>query len=386
MVDLYKELKLHWDSKTPAVVATIIDTGGSTYRQVGAKSLILNSGRIIGTLSGGCVEEDIYEHAQSVLQEGAPRTIKYDFRGEGDLLWGLGLGCNGSLSIWLQPFDPVRNPSMAKGLLNVFRKQLTATAPFSVMTVIQSEGDRIPPGTQRISDRQNGSVHTEGWEEAARVASCLREADRSKLVQVTMKTHKGERINVACYIETMKPVPRLLIFGGGADALPLVKKAKLLDWHVTVVDHRPEYANSKRFPPADRVVLLPRGEFVEGVAPDKATSVVIMTHHYQQDRLFLGKLLPYPFPYLGVLGPRKRTEKLLRDIESQGVPLTKGMLEKLHAPVGLDIGAETPEEIALSILSEVVASRSGRSGRPLRLRKGPIHERVPDPVGVEAGI
>jgi xanthine dehydrogenase accessory factor len=382
MLDLVEGLEECWRNSKPAVLATIIDTHGSTYRGIGAQSLILEDGRIIGTVSGGCVEGDIYEHAREVMQSGVPRTIHYDFRGSGDLLWGLGVGCNGSLTIWLAPFHPAKNPAQAEQLLQVMRLHVTSPRSFSIVTVIQSsDADALPPGTQVALGHdleESGALH--GWGEIAERAAQYRAMGRSGLVWSDLSGAHGETIQVQCFIHTVRRVPRLVIFGAGPDAIPLVRGAKLLQWHVTVVDHRPGFAAKDRFPDADNIIVAPLGTFPH-LEVDEETNVVIMTHHFEQDQLFLAEMLTRKIAYLGILGPRARTEKLLENIESnrKAIGLHPLKMKAFYSPVGLDIGAETPEEIAFSILSEMICARTKRSGMPLKLRKGPIHERKGDP-------
>jgi xanthine dehydrogenase accessory factor len=379
MLDLLKGLEECWSSGRPAVLATIIDTQGSTYRGVGAQCLILEDGRIIGTVSGGCVEGDIYEHAREVMQSGVPRTLQYDFRGSGDLLWGLGVGCNGSLTIWLAPFHPATYPAQAKQLLQVMRLHAASPRSFSIVTVIQSsDAAALPPGTLVAlgHDREEGGA-LHGWGEIAERAAQYRAAGRSGLAWIDLSGSGGETIRVQCFIHTVRRVPRLVIFGAGPDAIPLVRGAKLLQWHVTVVDHRPAFAATDRFLDADEIIVAPMGT-VPPLDVDEETNVVIMTHHFEQDQLFLAEMLTRTIAYLGILGPRARTEKLLEKIESnrKAIGLHPLKMKAFHSPVGLDIGAETPEEIAFSILSEMICARTRRSGMPLRLRKGPIHERT----------
>ncbi|WP_164553272.1 XdhC family protein [Brevibacillus marinus] len=343
MLAIWKELENCWETKTSAAIATIIATSGSTYRAAGAKSLILPDGTIRGTLSGGCVEGDIYEHAKQVISSGIPQTIRYDFRGDGDLPWGLGVGCNGALNIWLEPFAPLQQPEKALQTLEIFRKQLP-----SVTIIASSQPHRYAAGTKYIPGKD--------------------QADFPLPAEPGLCTVQHGDVRLELYCEVMKPIPRLFVFGAGPDAVPLVRGAKLLQWLVTVVDHRPAYANKERFPEADQIIVVPPGTYPSDLAIRETDYAVIMTHHFQQDALFLRRLLSAPLSYLGILGPQHRTERLL----PEGAVLAD---TPLYSPIGLDIGAETPEEIAISILSEIICHVNGSAGTSLKFRKGPIHQR-----------
>jgi xanthine/CO dehydrogenase XdhC/CoxF family maturation factor len=178
------------------------------------------------------------------------------------------------------------------------------------------------------------------------------------------------------FSDDVQPPPHILVLGAGDDAKPVVRLAKELGWHVTVGDSRGEFATKSRFPGADAVVVCPTSELIGAIAPPPDALAVVMTHHYVHDVPLLRDLLPRSLPYVGLLGPKKRAGKILKDLQSQGHIITPAQLERLHAPVGLDLGAETPEEVALSIISEMRATLAQRDGRPLRDRDRAIHEDI----------
>jgi xanthine/CO dehydrogenase XdhC/CoxF family maturation factor len=193
------------------------------------------------------------------------------------------------------------------------------------------------------------------------------EQDRSQV-----KSYNWAEGYIEVLLEVIQPVP-LLIFGAGYDAIPVARFAKALGWHVTVVDGRPAYAREDQFPDVDSVVLCPPESIRQHLRLNPRTVAIIMTHHYASDLELLRTLLPSPVRYIGILGPKRRTERLLQALQSEGLPITETDLQRVYSPVGLDVGAETPEEIALSILSEIQAVINRRSGDPLRNRKGGIH-------------
>lgn len=357
MLEILKALQQCWANKERAVLATIVDVDGSAYRREGARCLVLESGSVVGTISGGCVEGDLLEYARQVIDTGIPREIRYDFRSEGDLFWGLGVGCNGALTIWLQPFDPLHRPGQAQQLIQEFEQRRSTLEEYRSGLVLESKDPtRVPVGSHLILNRRNA-----GSADPFHIFSGL-----------THHTVNG--VSVKLFVETVKPRPRLVIFGAGPDAVPLVEGAKRLHWHVTVADHRRDYLDQELFAAADKRVLTSRNHNSQISVMNEAY-VVVMTHNYELDRMLVQSLLPAAIPYLGVLGSRNRIERMLNDIRWECGELNEDELSKLHSPVGLDIGADSPEEIALSILSELVCRKNVRSGQSLRLRKEPLHER-----------
>jgi xanthine/CO dehydrogenase XdhC/CoxF family maturation factor len=197
-------------------------------------------------------------------------------------------------------------------------------------------------------------------------ARCLADG---RTVTVTFETLNGGRVQAL--VEAVRPPTPLVIFGAGHDAVPLVRAAKQLGWHVTVADRRPGYAKADRFPLADVVVGDELDTLVQKVNVTPDTVAVVMMHHYPDDRVLIEKLLVSPARYVGALGPRARTERILSE---SGRTFSSEQLERLHAPVGLDIGAEGPEQVALAVVAEIVAALSKRPGTPLRDRRAPIHD------------
>ncbi|MFB4165497.1 XdhC family protein [Alteribacillus sp. JSM 102045] len=360
MLHLINELEHCWLHKEKAVIATIINTEGSTYRQTGAKSIFYENGNIIGVLSGGCVEGDIFEYCKTVMRTGEPQIINYDLRDE-DALWGLGVGCDGGLTIFLQLFDPEKNPLVAHNILLTYRKSLTSPEPYRLVTVTRSGEE------EKISA---GSV----WD----YNDFMEETDPSKVEDYTLfkikalSKEEGKPFPVECFMETIQPTPKIVIFGAGSDAVPVTQLAKNLGWHVSLVDHRPEYLTREKFPHIDRFVHISSPGDMETLDFEGDVSVVIMSHHFEKDLFYLEKMLSKNLTYLGVLGARQRTRRLMESLERQGTTFPSDM-SNLHYPVGLDVGAETPEEIALSILAEMLKVKNGRNGSSLHLKAGSIH-------------
>lgn len=357
MMEIYEGLKRCLEKKERAVIATIIGVEGSAYRREGAACLIREDGTVIGTVSAGCVEGDLFEHAKSVLETGIARQQHYDFRPEGDLLWGLGLGCNGALQVLLQPFDPVHDPACADKLFHMYETKVSCRKACMVGIVIESDDPaKLPVGSPYIFEQE--------YQETLYFLG-----GSNGFTQLEI-----EGVSVTMYLENVRPRPRLVVCGAGPDAIPLVQGAKALGWHVTLVDHRKEAISRDAFSAADELQLINRDDYDKLSIPDDA-HVVVMTHNYLLDAMLVKALLPTSIPYLGVLGPRRRTDRILEESGMENDGSHPDMLSKLHAPIGLDIGADSPQEIALSILAELTCKRNQRTGQSLTLRKEPLHDR-----------
>lgn len=316
------------DSTTgqPAALATLVKVEGSSYRRPGARLLLLPDDTRIGSISGGCLEEDVMERARRVLATGNPELAVYDTTAENDLVWGVGLGCQGVVRIFIEQVSPIRPDWVAALRANLHERRDTALS-------VDYTGP-APRGTR-----------------------------------LTVAAGTGEE----SFCETVPAPPALIICGAGDDAQPLARLAKQTGWHVTVADARAAYATAHRFPEADRIIAHPINVITAGLRLDVRTFAVVMTHRYADDREFLRALLPHDFPYLGQLGPRVRTDRLLNDLKADGLTLTDAQLAKLHAPVGLDLGGSTPETVALAILAELQTRLTGRTLGHLRDHPGPIH-------------
>jgi len=317
----------------PWVLATLVTVEGSSYRRAGARALIAPNGDRLGSISGGCLEEDILARAARVAAEGRAEVALYDTTSENDLVWGVGLGCHGIVRVLIEPLS-----GHSKWLARV--NEALSGGPACDVRVTWSANDGRPLGTELAEESEAGLV--------------------------------GD--STAGVFEQRFYAPTgLFVYGAGDDAQPLVRMGAELGWAVTVADPRAAFATGPRFPAAQRVLTGRSDQLVELTAPNPGSIAVIMTHHYVHDLPLLRALLPRPLAYLGLLGPRKRAEKMLDVLESEGRKVTDEMRARLFAPVGLDLGAEGAEEVALSILAEMKATLASRNARPLRERIGPIH-------------
>ena len=327
-----------------AALATLVKVEGSSYRRPGARLLLTAEGRRAGSISGGCLEDDVAGHAREVLASGVAKAVTYDTTTENDLVWGVGLGCHGVVHVLIEKLG-AQLPWAA-----VLRENLRRRVPTELAVVWRSPD----PGLL-------------GTRLAVELAAAPEPAPAPR-GQAGMTAP-----NTEVFRQVIAPPVPLVVFGAGNDAQPLVRLARELGWQVTVVDPRPALATPARFPDADSVVIARPEEVTARLALGPDTVAVVMTHHYAHDVPLLRNLLPCPLAYLGLLGPRKRAEKILSDLVTGGLPLTPETHARLHAPVGLDLGAETPEEVALAIVAEIQAVLTGRDARPLRERTSPIH-------------
>ncbi len=359
---IISELKKCLDNGQRAALATIVKVEGSTYRREGVRCLITEGGRILGIISGGCVEKDIFEHALEVMDTGSSKTVNYDFRPADDLLWGLGVGCNGALTLWIEPFDSTRFPTIAMSIYEDLNSRLNCRRSYTAVTVIESNNVcKLPVGTRFVSDK-----HDEVFQNFDSMISYIEDREISGVM-------------AKVFVEKVRPRNRLVVFGAGFDAVPLVKYAKLMHFYVTVVDHRLDFANKQHFPEADEIIH-PIKNCYDEIDIDDTAHYVVMTHNYLIDEQIVRFLLPTSIPYLGMLGPRKRIKRIIDRIAVDGLTFDSEQMEKLHSPAGLDIGAESPEEIAISILSEITAKQNQCNGTFLRDGKGFLHKRSIDIV------
>lgn len=331
------------DRGEPLVLATVAQTLGSTYRKAGAQMLIAGDGRVAGLLSGGCLEADLMARAFKVLQTGETATVHYDTRSSDDVIWGIGLGCEGAMTILLTRLDRANDYQPFKFASQCRFDQIEAS--FAVVT--RSDNSKLAPGAAFWTQNKRSLPATVA---AAMDVSTPRGAGPSSRVV--------EADHATFLVVPIELPPRLLLLGAGPDAMPLVEIAGLMNWQVTVLDHRPAYAVAERFPRARRVVLKPSAELPQELRTGQYDAAVVMSHHLLSDQAYLAALADSSIPYVGLLGPAPRRIRLLHEIGDRAAKLSG----RLYGPIGLDIGARSPETIALAIVSEIQAVMAGRDG------------------------
>lgn len=325
------------------VLVTIIDTSGSTYRKTGAMMLISPDGSFEGMISGGCLEGDLLEHAAGVFETGEPAYVTYDMSADDDLIWNLGIGCDGVIHLMLQRLDRGNG-------LEIFRQVETSHLEREavLLALVTHVKSGLCAGEMALRDTSGVTIGQPGLLPLLEEKAANWPDWRSRVVET-----EGARVMLI----NMPAQTRVLICGAGPDAVPVAQACCNLGWDVVVTDHRPAFARAERFPD-DCTVMHQRQEALhENLDLAEIDAAVIMTHHLESDATYLGQLCDKPLRYLGLLGPRARKGRLR---EMAGCPD-----RELFGPVGLDIGAELPSSIALSIASEIHAVLNRRDGRSL---------------------
>jgi xanthine dehydrogenase accessory factor len=373
-------------------LATVVSVEGSSYRRPGARMLVREAGTCTGTISAGCLETDVVEHAKRVLRTGAAKLLEYNTASTSDeMAWGLGLGCNGIVRVLV---EPLASGSLYVGALRRSCEARPDAASVSVATVYQYASSEPAPAAARIAAGarlvidEAGEVSHEnlGGEIAAMLESEVRALTRGGVTSAA-RIYDLDGVTARVFIETFLPPVPLVVFGAGPDALPVVELARALGWRTEVVDPQARPASRSRFAIADRVTLSRPHDVGAHVRITPRTMTLLISHNYSHDLALLRLLLASPARYIGVMGPRKRTERMLRELAAtEGtVRLEETNLARLHSPAGLDIGANGPAEIALSIIAEMRAVLDGRSGGMLRERRGSIHGSPDDGECVTSG-
>jgi xanthine/CO dehydrogenase XdhC/CoxF family maturation factor len=354
-----------------AVIATVVKVEGSAYRRPGARMIIAQLGDATGTVSGGCLESDVSKKAWWLTASGKPSIRTYSTGEDDDELeeaeLSFGLGCNGTVHILFERVYP-QTASLVGDLL---RDVKNSGRPAALATVIGSASERHTAIGERVALTPSGEAKVlvrERWLAQAMADDLQAVLDASRSAT---RTYDGPGGEVEVLLEYIPAPRRMVIFGAGHDASPLVSMARLQGWHITVIDARAHFARPQRFPDADRVLAAALETMPDMAAMVADAAVVVMTHSLTQDRHWLGQVLQGAPRYIGQLGPRSRTERLLDELPA---PLRESpALARLHYPVGLDLGGDTPDSVALSMLSEINAVFNGRNGGMLKHREASIH-------------
>lgn len=377
-----------WKEATAAgaqvVLATVVRTRGSVYRRAGARMLIRLDEQgectATGAISGGCLERDVCERAVRVAATGEAVVVTYDTAAAEDIVWGLGLGCDGVVEVLLESLNDEAGTEMMLFLAACLGRRERG----SMATIFRTNFGSTPDTSARVGARL--MLGADGTLAGHMVCRALADELHAAAAAMTMTADTGSGVSqtksyetqygrVEVFIESVEPPVSLVIFGAGADAVPLTRLAHETGMHVTLVDHRAAYATAGRFSVVDRIIISRPETIANEVTLDARTIAVVMTHSYEHDRELLKTLIAGRARYIGMLGPKRRTERMLIELLSDAAfELADDDLARLHAPVGLDIGAETPAEIAVSIIAEVRAVLAGRAGGPLKERHAPIHE------------
>ena len=336
-----------------AALATVVRVRGSAYRHEGAKMLVAEDGATTGNVSGGCIEADVREVALSVLASSKAELRSYYAGSDPIAAWDLGVGCEGQVDVLVERATDARANE---------RALLDATSPFASCVLVESAGRRLVV----TASGSEGGLAGPGFDASVAAAA------RSVIEGGSSAIHRVAGRDV--FIDVLTPPPQLVVVSAGEDARPLARFAAAIGFRVVVVDHRPGLLTRQRFPMAASLVDATPEELLGRLDLRGDTFAVVMTHHYADDREYLRALLDTSVAYIGILGPRQRTDRILKQLAARG-PVDES---RVYGPVGLDIGTDGAEQVAISALSEILAVRSGREPTSLRERRQPIHADVGD--------
>lgn len=366
ILEAYKQVDF---SERKAALATVVQVKGSSYRSPGARMLMLDNGRWVGSISGGCLEGDALRKARQVIMNNVPRTVTYDTSNDEDNDLGIGLGCNGIIDILIEPIDP----QQTDGPIAQLESYIKYGNMGGSATVFQSDHPQFPVGSKANLNDLGAMVYSHPK---------LAEVVKTDLVAVVKNQKPGIKYytlgkhKIGVFLELIQPGIDLLIFGGGFDAKPVTELAHVLGWNVRVTDECVAHLVPINFPKADHMQSCKREYVHKEINITPYTAIVLMSHNLKYDEEVLSQIINSDAPYIGILGPKKRAEKLFIALrEKYNIEISKDQMDKIHAPIGLDIGAETPDEIAISIISEIQAKFTNRSGGFIKYRTGPIHHR-----------
>ncbi len=370
IADIIFAFKKAQQQNKKAALATVVHVEGSSYRRPGARMLVTEDGELTGAISGGCLEGDALKKALLAIAQNQNKLVAYNSMDEDDSVFGVQLGCNGIVYILFEPVDA----SKENNPVALLEKITAQTKPAVLVTLFSIEKQLSRQAGTCMAFSENNHYSNIGNKQFADAIN-----DDIKWVfengRSAIKNYSFNNGNYfSAFIELLQPPVELIIAGAGNDVFPLVKMASVLGWHITVADGRKSHANEKRFPSVKKIIVAKPAEVISQTVISEQTVVLLMTHNYNYDLAMLRQLIGTTCSYIGVLGPKKKFEKMLQALQEEGMAINDDMLQKVHAPVGLDIGAETAEEIALSILSGIKAALSKKSGGPLKNKAGFIHE------------
>ena len=367
IISSYREAK---NKGQKSVLATVVHVEGSSYRAAGARLLVDEFGFMTGAISGGCLEGDALRKALLALDQNKNKLVTYDTSDEDDAVIGAQLGCNGIIQVLFEPIDPDQenNP------IELLEKAENYDQPVALVSIFNLDNTKHQGGTTFLIDEQREST---GQIDPS-LSEKIHEVAENSLEK--RMNHFGEYYSATdtshAFIEIITPPPTLVLVGAGNDSQVLSRMAEVLGWEIIVADGRPTHANKQRFNSCQVVVTNPE-EILDNIRITETTAFVLMTHNYNYDLAVLKLLLKEEkIPYIGILGPNKKHQRMLDDLAADGIQLTDEQSTKIYAPVGLQLGAETPAEIGLSILSEIQAVLTDSKVQHLRELEGSIHKKA----------
>ncbi|WP_049987094.1 XdhC family protein [Halobellus rufus] len=374
--EIVQQIRDRLDGESTDVLATIVDVEGNAYRRPGAKMLLEAGGTGVGSITAGCLEDELLRVGDEVREGGRPKRITYDLMEDDDEdVWGLGVGCNGIIEVLVEPLTETYRPAV---------EAFFSGRDVAVVTVLGDERERFEQGDRAYFYPDTGSLQLPDGSEATdwpadELAGPATElATRGNASTVRIERDGGE---IELFVDGLDAPPELIVFGTGHDVRPVTTFAAKNDFRVTVVGFRGAVELDEKFPDADRTVTTSPASVGDDLDLGERTHAVVMTHNFIDDQLTVEACLDAGVPYVGIMGPRERFDRMLDAFDDDGREWSDDALASVYTPIGLDLGGGSPFQIAHSIVAEVLAVSNGRTPRHLKDRAGPIHERVE--VGAE---
>ncbi|MDI5887726.1 XdhC family protein [Flavobacterium yafengii] len=370
--EIIKKYDVASQKNIKSALVTVVHLDGSSYRRPGARMLVNNDGRITGAISGGCLEGDALKKALFAISEQKNTLFTYDTSKEDDSEMGIHLGCEGLIQVLFESIDSEKEENP----IQLLSKALAVRQKAVLVTLFDlNNNQNVQHGTCLLLEENgtlSGKIPLQQFEEAV-----LKDiTDVMQNGESVFKQYKSGDVSVTAFFEFLHPPVSLVVLGAGNDAIPLMKFADVLGWDFRIVDRRDTHANKERYPTASQILVANPDVALEHLGYDNRTFFVLVTHSYKCDYYMLKSLCAAAVPYIGILGPKKKLHRMLEEIQqNEGIHLNEDKVATIYGPTGLDIGAETPEEIALSIIAEIQAVLTGKMGGMLKTKNEVIHSR-----------
>ncbi len=370
--EIIKKYDVASQKNIKSALVTVVHLDGSSYRRPGARMLVNDDGRITGAISGGCLEGDALKKALFAISEQKNTLFTYDTSKEDDSEMGIHLGCEGLIQVLFESIDSKKEENP----IQLLSKALAVRQKAVLVTLFDlNNNQNVQHGTCLLLEENgtlSGKIPLQQFEDVV-----LKDiTDVMQNGESVFKQYRSGDVSVTAFFEFLHPPVSLVVLGAGNDAIPLMKFADVLGWDFRIVDRRDTHANKERYPTASQILVANPDVALEHLAYDNRTFFVLVTHSYKCDYYMLKSLCAAAVPYIGILGPKKKLHRMLEEIQhNEGIHLNADKVATIYGPTGLDIGAETPEEIALSIIAEIQAVLTGKMGGMLKTKNEVIHSR-----------
>ncbi|MFV8372278.1 XdhC family protein [Flavobacterium sp. LB2P74] len=370
--EIIKKYDVASQKNIKSALVTVVHLDGSSYRRPGARMLVNDDGRITGAISGGCLEGDALKKALFAISEQKNTLFTYDTSKEDDSEMGIHLGCEGLIQVLFESIDSEKEENP----IQLLSKALAVRQKAVLVTLFDlNKNQNVQHGTCLLLEENgtlSGKIPLQQFEDAVLKDT----ADVMQNGESVFKQYKSGDLSVTAFFEFLHPPVSLVVLGAGNDAIPLMKFADVLGWDFRIVDRRDTHANKERYPTASQILVANPDVALQHLTYDNRTFFVLVTHSYKCDYYMLKSLCAAAVPYIGILGPKKKLHRMLEEIQhNEGIHLNEDKVATIYGPTGLDIGAETPEEIALSIIAEIQAVLTGKMGGMLKTKNEVIHSR-----------